>query len=184
MRIVLPVPRLLLLSLLLCQVSFAGAESPVELLQRFNDYPHATSVNAGSEAVVDYEVGLGAMQKIRGAWRFKDSERLSGQRTYYTWQITDGFTANEVLAEIEADLESEVLIFSCDGRSCGQGVQWANRVFRERVLYGRDELQRYRLYGPADDSMSDYRLLLFSTARTADRQYLHVELVELLELAE
>ena len=115
------------------------------------------------------------MQKIRGSWRFKTSERQSGTLIRYTWQIVDGFTSNEVLEEIEMSLSDARLLFSCDGRSCGQGVQWANRVFRERVLYGRDDLQRYRVFDPQGDGR--YRLLLFSSARTSDRQYLHAELL-------
>jgi hypothetical protein len=166
---------LLVMSLTL--VSFAYAEPPVELLARFNAYPHAVIVNQSDASVVDHEIGLGAMQKVRGAWRFKTSERLNGRLVRYTWQITDGFSSSEVLAEIEAAVKGGQLLFSCEGRSCGQGVQWANRVFGERVLYGRDDLQRYRVYAPTEGD--DYRLVLFSSARTADRQYLHAELLEI-----
>ena len=95
--------------------------------------------------------------------------------TRYTWQIVDGFSSNEVLEELEAELQDSELLFSCEGRSCGQGVQWANRVFRERVLYGRDDLQRYRVYGSGEQEGGRYRVLLFSSSRTADRQYLHAE---------
>ena len=117
------------------------------------------------------------MQKVRGSWRFKVSERQSGVLLRYTWQIVDGFTSNEVMAEAEQRLDQARLLFACDGRSCGQGVQWANRVFRERVLYGRDDLQRYRVYDPLGDGR--YRLLLFSSARTSDRQYLHAQLLSI-----
>ncbi|MEP5569628.1 MAG: DUF4892 domain-containing protein [Halioglobus sp.] len=157
--------------------SLVHAESPEDLLSRFDGYPHAVIVNQSDTAVVDHEIGLGAIQKVRGVWRFKTSERQTGRLIRYTWQITDGFTSSEVLAEIEAEVSAAELLFSCEGRSCGQGVQWANRVFRERVLYGRDDLQKYRVYGPAQGP--DYRLILFSSARTADRQYLHAELLQI-----
>ena len=157
--------------------SFVHAESPEEILIRFNAYPHAVIVNQSDAAVVDHEIGLGAMQKVRGTWRFKTSERQTGRLIRYTWQITDGFTSSEVLAEIEAQVSAAELLFSCEGRSCGQGVQWANRVFGERVLYGRDDLQRYRVYGPVEGE--GYRLILFASARTADRQYLHAELLQI-----
>ena len=155
----------------------ALAETPAELLMELDAFPHAVRINYEQRTVVDYEIGLGAMQKVRGSWRLKHSERQSGQLTRYTWQIVDGFTSNEVLADIEARLQSAELLFFCDGRSCGQGVQWANRVFQERLLYGRDDLQRYRAYDPVGDGA--YRLLLFSSARTADRQYLHAEVLTL-----
>lgn len=173
-----------------CKVALAGlmllaagvqaevqAEVPAELLQEFDGYPHAQRVSLTTESVIDHEVGLGAIRKVRGAWGFKESERLSGELTRYTWQVGDGFTAGEVLAELESRLPSERLLFSCDGRSCGKGAQWANRVFNERLLYGRDDEQRYRVYGE-DAGTQAYRLLLFSSARTADRQYLHAELLK------
>ena len=167
-------PRIVIFLLLSCLASNAFA-NPAELLRELDSFPHATRVSYKVEDVIDYEIGLGAMRKVRGSWSFKDSERRSGVLTRYTWQIIDGFTSNEVLEELEARLETSRLLFSCEGRSCGQGVQWANRVFRERVLYGRDDLQRYRVYGPAELESDDYRLLLFSASRTADRQYLHAE---------
>ena len=152
------------------------AQLPAALIEKLNNYPHATSVAQSEAEVRDYEIGLGAMQKSRGVWKFKNSERLSGVLRRHTWQIVDGFTSLEVLAELVTELEAiagSELLFSCDGRSCGQGVQWANRVFGERILYGREELQRYRVYSL--NAPTPYRVILYSSARTADRQYLHME---------
>ncbi|WP_162846025.1 DUF4892 domain-containing protein [Seongchinamella sediminis] len=155
----------------------ASAESPAALLTTLDAFPHARQVNREELEVIDHEVGLGALQKVRGNWRFEDSERLTGHLLRYTWQIVDGFSSSEVLEEIEGKLEGARLLFSCDGRGCGRGVEWANRVFEQRVLYGRDDEQHYRVYDP--EGNGDYRLLLFSSARTADRQYLHAELLTL-----
>jgi hypothetical protein len=51
-------------------------------------------------------------------------------------------------------------------------------VFRQRVLYGREDLQRYRVYTMTQDE-ARYRLVVYSAARTADRQYLHVDLLRI-----
>ena len=168
----------LLFTLLFGRSSGLWAQSEQELgtlLQALDNYPHAQRIDISSNGVVDHEIGLGALQKIRGAWRFKNSERLTGELTRYTWQIVDGFTSSEVMEELLGRVEKSgaQLRFSCDGRACGHGEQWANRVFRQRVLYGRDDLQRYRVYA-VDDST---RLLVYASARTADRQYLHAELL-------
>ena len=55
-------------------------------------------------------------------------------------------------------------------------MQWANRVFQQRLLYGREELQRYRVYAMGDEPFD--LLLVYSGSRTADRQYLHAELLQ------
>jgi hypothetical protein len=157
------------------------AADPQQWLQRLDDYPHAVTVDSSSTAVVDHLIGLDSLRKVRGVWQFQESERLSGQLTRHTWQIVDGFSSIEVMTELEDMLadqgEGSELMFACDGRACGKGVQWANRIFGQRVLYGREDLQRYRVYRFSNDT--DYRLLMYAAARTADRQYLHVELLHI-----
>jgi len=50
-------------------------------------------------------------------------------------------------------------------------------VFREQVLYGREDLQQYQVY--AVQGVPSYRLIAYSTRRTIDRQYLHVDLLRI-----
>lgn len=159
--------------------SISAAKTPGEIIDKLNKYPHATTVAQSETQVRDHEIGLGAMKKIRGVWQFKSSERLSGVLLRNTWQIVDGFTSLEVFSELVTEVEStegSELLFSCEGRSCGQGVQWANRVFGEKILYGREEMQRYRVYSL--DKPATGRVILYSAARTADRQYLHMEFLQ------
>lgn len=155
------------------------AETTSALQGQLDNYPHTESVSTSQSEVRNYEIGLGAMEKFAGQWRFKHSERVTGVLQRNTWRLIDGYTSNEVLDEAIATLEDDEqheLLFSCDGRSCGQGVQWANRVFKERILYGREEMQRYRVYSLGSEGK--YRVLLFSAARSAERQYLHMEILE------
>ena len=157
----------------------AQSPGPAELLTQLAAFPHAQTVDESQEQVLDYLVGLGAMQKVSGVWQLKHSERISGQLTRYTWQIVDGFSSREVTAELEQEQAQESqLLYACDGRSCGPGAQWANRVFSQRLLYGRADLQSYRVYGGENDVGTEYRVLIFSAARTADRQYLHAEFLQ------
>lgn len=174
----------LLLAALLAAAGFALAEEvpydPVALLQELESYPHATSIARKVETVRDHEIGLSAMQKSSGDWIFRNSERLDGELVRETWQIIDGFTAREVLVSVEAALaaaEAE-LLFACDYRACGPGAQWASRVFNQRILYGRADEQRYRVYA-VSSAAGEFRVALYSGARTSDRQYLHVDVLRL-----
>ncbi|MCB1846793.1 MAG: DUF4892 domain-containing protein [Halieaceae bacterium] len=171
--------RAAMLAVMVFSAAGAQAETAAELLQQLNEFPHAKALDFSESEVRDYEVGLGAMRKVGGAWTFKRSERLDGLLTRYTWQIVDGYTSLEVLDELEATIAERTrgeLLFACDGRACGPGVQWANRVFQQRLLYGREELQRYRVYAMGDEPFD--LLLVYSGSRTADRQYLHAELLQ------
>ena len=170
-------------ALLVClQVIPAAASEPVALLQKIDEYPHTQSVDRSEKAVIDHEVGLGALQKLRGAWRFDHSERLSGDLVRYTWQIIDGFSSEEVMQQLVRQVEQfedASLLYECSGRACGNGSEWANRVFRQRILYGRSDAQRYRVYRIQDTR--EYRLMIYASLRTADRQYLHAELLSVTE---
>jgi hypothetical protein len=180
LRTIYQYPRSALIGIFLLLASpVVQAETAADLLAQLNEFPHAQQLDFSESEVRDHEVGLGAIRKVGGAWTFKHSERFSGVLTRYTWQIVDGFTSIEVMTELEASIaeqtQSEIL-FSCDARACGPGVQWANRVFLQRLLYGRGDLQRYRVYRVSDNPFD--LLLIYSGARSADRQYLHVELLD------
>ncbi|MCB1842779.1 MAG: DUF4892 domain-containing protein [Halioglobus sp.] len=154
--------------------------TPEALVTALDNYPHAVQKDLEESDVIDHEIGLGAIQKFSGAWQFEKSERVSGHLSRYTWQITDGFSSNEVMNEFIGKLlqiEGSKKLFSCDGRSCGHAAQWANKVFNQRILYGRQDLQRYRVFSISGDP--EYRLVVYSGSRTSDRHYLHIDLLRL-----
>lgn len=166
------------LTLISSATTHATVSEPEALLRQMDESPHLRQIAFSSEEVVDHEIGLGAVQKVRGEWRFKRSERLSGTLLSYTWQVVNGFRSVEVMTQLVdsvARLEGATQLFACDGRACGPAVQWANSVFNERVLYGREDFQRYRVF--TFDGEQVARLIAYSAERTADRQYLHVELL-------
>ena len=166
------------LLLVTAAVTGRSAGAPEALLRQLNDYPHAQQVDFVERDVIDHEFGLGMIKKVRGVWQFKESERLSGHLTRYTWQIIDGFTSREVMAELVElvqGLDGSQLLYDCEGRACGRAAEWANRVFGQRILYGREDLQRYQAFALHDGA--HYRLAIYSAARTSDRQYLHVDLL-------
>jgi hypothetical protein len=173
--------------LLIWAVAFgAQAESreayhPEALLGEVASFPHALPIARKVETARDHEIGLGPIQKLKGDWVFRSSVRLDGELQRVTWQIVDGFASRELLQRLEASLMQQgeaLLLFACDGRSCGSGSQWANRVFGQRLLYGRADDQSYRVYA-LDGPHGGYRVLLYSGARSADRQYLHAEILTL-----
>ena len=159
--------------------SVSEAEAVLEGLQAD---PHLRQISLVEKTVVAHEVGLGAMRKVSGKWRFKDSERLSGTLRSYTWQVVDGFTSAQVLQKLSQSItnaQPASLLFACQGRACGQGAQWANRVFRERLLYGREALQSYAVF--TFNNGTQYRLMAYSGSRSEDRQYLRVDLLRISE---
>ncbi|EED35276.1 conserved hypothetical protein [Luminiphilus syltensis NOR5-1B] len=125
------------------------------------------------ETVRGFQLPLGKIKKINGSWRLSAFEPLSGALQRITWQI-DGIPVVEVAESVAGPLaESSQLMFSCESRACGNASEWASRVYQERLLYGRDEYQRYFAFR----TEGGVWITLFSAARTADRQYLHIDVV-------
>ena len=58
---------------IVCLPAIAAEPTPEALLQTLNEYPHARQIAFLEAEVIDHEVGLGAIQKVRGKWRFKNS---------------------------------------------------------------------------------------------------------------
>ena len=115
---------------------------------------------------------------MRGSWQFKKSIRRSGLVLSQTWQVDGGYDSQEV-SEIIAmwigdKLDSKIL-FKCKGRSCGSSSQWASRIFERRLLYGRDDTQRYAVYQISDST--DLWLIVYSSARSNNRQYVQTVLI-------
>jgi len=146
-------------------------------------WQHATEIERTGPASAEYLMGLGALQKIGGRWRHKHSELVTGQLQRITWQVKEGFTAEEGYEFMTGQLEGEAeLLFECDGRSCGSSAQWAAIVFERRELYGHDERQRYSAWRLQRED-GTWWVVLYAVDRANRRHYLHVDLLQQAEPA-
>ncbi|MEM0954533.1 MAG: DUF4892 domain-containing protein [Pseudomonadota bacterium] len=136
---------------------------------------YAEPYSQSGPRTTEYLLGLGALQKIRSRWRFKDSEIVAAELEQITWQVQEGFTAEEGIAWLRARLpENASLLFECEGRACGSSAQWASRVFEERVLYGHDDRQQYSAWrlSNADET---WTLVLYGIDRANRRHFIRLD---------
>lgn len=80
------------------------------------------------------------------------------------------------LAELRA-LDANIL-FECEGRSCGRSNVWANQIFGQALLYGRDSNQDY-LAAAVQQDEANYLVLVYTVMRGNMREYVWVEQLEL-----
>ncbi|MEX0603903.1 MAG: DUF4892 domain-containing protein [Marinobacter sp.] len=68
-----------------------------------------------------------------------------------------------------------VILFDCTGRDCGRSNVWANQIFNEATLYGRDADQDYlaAAYRDVDDTI--HVVLLYTVTRGNQREYVWTE---------
>ena len=144
----------------------------------FEAWNHSTESSRSGPEETDYLLGLGALQKIGGRWRHKNSEALHGMLQRTTWQLNEGYTAAEGFEQLRAQLPANAeLLFECTGRSCGSSAQWADRVFHQRVLYGHGERQQYAAWRIEEGGVT-WSVVMYASDRANRRHYLHLDLLE------
>ncbi len=102
-------------------------------------------------------VGLGQLLKIEN-----DSNRREA-REYY----------RSALSALGANI-----LFECSGRACGRSNVWANQIFGQAILYGRDASQDY-LAATVRQGESNFLILVYTVTRGNYREYVWIEQLEL-----
>jgi hypothetical protein len=67
------------------------------------------------------------------------------------------------------------ILYECKARDCGRSNVWANQIFGQRVLYGRDTTQDYFIAGMTADDGSHWLTLVYTVTRGNLREYIWVE---------
>jgi len=110
-------------------------------------FPQASIERTETVESADTRIFAGAIRDVRGELRASNEIRteLSGEKR----MISAGrdYSVSELKAHYEAMLKNReaTIIYACDARTCGSSNVWANRVFGESRLYGRDDEQAYRV---------------------------------------
>ena len=150
--------------------SFVNVKS---IIQQVDGHWATSRFKTREKNVLTFLLPLGSMKKVRGAWQPERFELINGYLRRLTWRVR-GEPINVLYASIMNLLaRSAEERWACVGRSCGNAAEWASRIYQESLLYGRDEFMNYQAFQLQDGTW----LTLFSAARTADRQYLHLDII-------
>lgn len=167
-------------TLLLC-VLISSARAEITLVP----FPYATIVAQGEEAARPRDFVLSAVESIRRETSIERVVSVAAQRRWITYEVpidTDPAELKAHYAEqlgaqsgsqskTESNTESETkLLFQCEGRDCGRSNTWANQIFGQALLYGRDQEQTY-FAAQVDDQL----VAVYLVKRGNRRQYAHVE---------
>jgi len=70
-------------------------------------------------------------------------------------------------------------LFECSGVRCGRSVIWANRIFGQAMLNGRDSEQDYLVAGSLEEDGTRWLTLVYTVTRGNLREYVWVEHLKL-----
>ncbi len=118
-----------------------------------------------------------AVREVNDEIRSESMARLPVQGIGQLWAIGRDAARNEARRHYRSELQSldARILFECVGRECGRSNVWANRIFGESKLYGRDENQDYLVAVHTDEDNTVWLTLVYTVTRGNQREYLWVE---------
>lgn len=98
---------------------------------------------------------LGALEKVNHVLEPEESIFVTGTRKTLTYFLPDESRTRTTGLFFRQQLsELGTIRYECTGRTCGSSSYWANKIFKEKVLYGPEQFQRYYV-AALDRSASD-----------------------------
>ncbi|MCH8499054.1 MAG: DUF4892 domain-containing protein [Marinobacter sp.] len=167
--------RLAVLLALLC--------SPVYTLAAISAFPLATVEENRRIETPGHLVLLSPVREINNQIRSETMARVavSGQGTLL--EIRPDSSRQDARAYYVDALRrlDATTLFECSGRACGRSIVWANQIFSESRLYGRDQDQDYLAAAYVTPDGKTQLVLVYTVTRGNLRQYLWVEQLTLAE---
>ena len=129
---------------------------------------------------VNYRLVLGSLQRTRGQVVPENSERIRGNVTRITYEVSGEFTGADVYQYYldQIDEVNYTQLFACEGRACGSSNYWANDIFRNRILYGPERNQYYLAIRTGAGLATDPSIALYIITRGNRRLYAYLEIIE------
>lgn len=151
--------------------------APAFALAELPEFPLATVEHRVQIDSARHRVLLSPVREVNDEIRADNQVRLDVEGTGRLMRIDPDSSlerVSEFYRESLARRESRTL-FSCSGRDCGRSNVWANAIFHQSTLYGRDGDQAYSAYSYRDDSGQLHLVLMYTITRGNRRDYLWLE---------
>lgn len=135
---------LAVLLLMAVSMSVAGATT-ADGEPGFAPFPQGTVESRSSISEQPVRVLLGSVSEVNNELRVSDSIRKRWSGVVRTLRVARNFSVDDVADYYRSRIREKeaTVLFECEGRACGNSNVWANRVFEESKLYGRDDAQKY-----------------------------------------
>ena len=128
-----------------CCVSMLLMLSSLELYASvLTQYPGAKLVSEKDSGNIEATIILSAPKRISNTIEIENQKTVSGKGIVRLYELKDSEQLEDVFKlYLGASVDEGTVVFQCEKRSCGSSNHWANKVFGEHKLYGRDSDQYY-----------------------------------------
>ncbi len=171
----LPVLVTLALSLLVLMASTARAAEVVGndidgWISSLSLPPGVRQIQAETETGVSYRLVLSELKR-QSATTFGEQERaVFGDVRRRAWEINGRQDLEELTALFRRQMPEGQLLYQCQSLDCGSSHFWANEIFGNGRLVGRDRYQSYFVWAEPLANSTGQRVYLFYAAGRGSRQ--------------
>ena len=161
-------------ALLLASSSIASAALPESIPKAFAQ--STLEVTAAIESS-GHLVLFSPVREVNNEIRSESMARLPVDGEGRLYQIARDANRREAREHYQRLLRERgaQILFECSGVRCGRSNVWANQIFNQAVLYGRDATQDYLVAGVVADDGSRWLTSVYTVTRGNLRQYVWVE---------
>lgn len=117
------------------------------------------------------------IREIRGEIRSETMARLPVAGQGQLFEIHRDASREDAAEHYRRQLQARggQILFECSGVSCGRSNVWANQIFQQPRLLGRDQAQDYFVGAVADVDGVSWLTLVYTVTRGNMREYIWVE---------
>lgn len=175
----MPIPVLFqlraLLVLMALSIPFAAQASLLP------DFPLSTLEEEYSIRAASHRVMLSAIREVGDEVRAERAIRLAVDGTGRLYLLDPDAARRDARAWYLEQLQARnaTILFQCEGRECGRSNVWANQVFDQASLYGRDANQEYLVATLEDEDGQRWLVALYTVTRGNRRDHLWLEELKL-----
>jgi len=147
-----------------------------------NDFAFLQYANSNVEKIQKrkgeaHQFLLSTPKRISNTLNIEDAVFLAGERTDLLLKIDQLGSSQQAFYFYQALLlkQGEIL-YQCEQRACGSSNYWANKIFNESKLYGRDS-EQYYLAGRLKSEEKNYFLSIYVVKNGRKQQYIYLRYI-------
>lgn len=167
--------------LVLAGVPVAVAQSGDDVLEAFPQaFPQSSLETEVPVVSSGHLVLFSPVREVNNQIRSEKKARIPVRGDGRLYQINRDASRGEARAHYQSLLQARGarVLFECSGRACGRSNVWANQVFDQATLYGRDSDQDYLVAAATGESGKTWLTLVYTVTRGSQREYAWVEHLE------
>ncbi|MAD46416.1 MAG: hypothetical protein CMI02_19275 [Oceanospirillaceae bacterium] len=108
-------------------------------------FPQSRLQDEQKEDVAGYRLVLSELKRTQATTYGEEERLLNGQLWRRVWSVAERFPWSEVARHFASQTEGADVLYQCQGLDCGSNNFWANEIFGNARLVGREQNQFYQV---------------------------------------